>query len=280
MAVELMPIHLLAAEADLTTERGTENVFSGVLDSPEVQIASSTQGQQQQQQQQQQLEAMLAAAGSSLNRAHAALNQAEAPTTTAAAGFLEPEGACPASANIEGLRQRFRPGQEQQPSATLRGLSTLGTAAEDVTPQTAAAAEGAIAGGGVHYTHALTAAVQGTQLFRFLLAALLAYAAVRHYIDFHALHLRPLLVLWVLDVSLILSAAAALYYLKPGALLRNAALQSSTAVPWRLRQVNLIALVPGLQEIMNVMTGYQQFAAALYADAAAFLVTTALLGIQ
>jgi hypothetical protein len=41
--------------------------------------------------------------------------------------------------------------------------------------------------------------------------------------------------------------------------------------------VNLIGLVPGLQEILNVMTGYQQFAAAMYADAAAFIVTAALL---
>jgi hypothetical protein len=133
----------------------------------------------------------------------------------------------------------------------------------------------------VRYSRAVTLAVRDSALLRLLSAALLAYAAVSGTYGplEYPVRLPPVAVLWLLHAAVIASVALGYILLRPGALLvdPNAASSSSGALPMRLRTVNLLALVPGLQELSSVLGGYQQLLAALSVDAATHVVALGLL---
>lgn len=114
----------------------------------------------------------------------------------------------------------------------------------------------------------LARSVQQTQLFRLLAAMLLAYAVLTGW----QLGLPPVVLLFATDLAVVLAAAAVLPA-KPA----DAAAGGDLQVPWRLRSLDLLSLVPGLRELMASLKGYNAVATALSQDFAVFVVISGLL---
>lgn len=167
-----------------------------------------------------------------------------------------------------------------QPSSRRAGGSSSNTI-ESSSSSLAPGAPVPVVPAVVRYSRAVTLAVRDSALLRLLSAALLAYAAVSGTYGplEYPVRLPPVAVLWLLHAAVIASVALGYILLRPGALLvdPDAASSSSSALPMRLRTVNLLALVPGLQELSSVLGGYQQLLAALSVDAATHVVALGLL---
>lgn len=116
---------------------------------------------------------------------------------------------------------------------------------------------------------ALARSVKQTQLFRLLAAMLLAYAALTGW----QLGLPPVALLVITDLAVVLAGAAVL----PAGKAADAAVGADMQVPWRLRSLDVISLVPGLRELMDSLKGYNAVATAVSQDFAAFIVVSGLL---
>lgn len=116
---------------------------------------------------------------------------------------------------------------------------------------------------------ALARSVKQTQLFRLLAAMLLAYAALTGW----QLGLPPVALLVVTDLAVVLAGAAVL----PAEQAADAAVGADMQVPWRLRSLDVISLVPGLRQLVDGLKGYNAVATAVSQDFAAFIVVAGLL---
>lgn len=117
---------------------------------------------------------------------------------------------------------------------------------------------------------ALARSVKQTQLFRLLAAVLVAYAALFGWLQSG---LRPVALLVLTDVAVVLAGAAVLPAGKQDAAAEGAAAQQ---VPWRLRSLDVVSLVPGLRQLLDSLAGYHALATAVSQDFAAFVVVCGL----
>lgn len=115
---------------------------------------------------------------------------------------------------------------------------------------------------------ALSRSVKQTQVFRLLAAMFLAYAALSGW----QTGVPSVVLLVVADIAVVLAGAAVLPAGK-AADLDNA----SSKMPWRLRSLDVVALVPGLRELFDSLAGYNALATAISQDYAAFVVVAGLL---
>jgi hypothetical protein len=115
---------------------------------------------------------------------------------------------------------------------------------------------------------ALARSVKQTQLFRLLAAVLVAYAALSGWLQSG---LRPVALLVLTDVAVVLAGAAVLPANK-----QDAAAEGAQQVPWRLRSLDVVSLVPGLRQLLDSLAGYNAFATAVSQDFAAFVVVCGL----
>lgn len=237
------------------------------------------QGQQQDQQQQQQLQALMATLERQLQHAQAM----GAPLPAPLLQQLQQQQAGSASSS--------RPASA---SSTGGGADPFSALLSSV----AAAAGGGVGAGGqsqqqsqpqqpqqppflLQLGPALARSVKQTQLFRLLAAVLLAYAALTGW----QLGLPPVLLLFATDLAVVLAGAFMLPANKgAGGGANGAAAEGGgggaggdVQVPWRLRSLDWLSLVPGLRELMDSVAGYNAVATALSQDFAAFVVVSGLL---
>jgi hypothetical protein len=125
---------------------------------------------------------------------------------------------------------------------------------------------------------ALARAVRQTQAFRLLAAAMLAYAALAGW----RLLAPPVMLLLASDLAVVLTAAAVLPAKPPSGAGAGSGAdaqggEGDAKVPWRLRSFDMLALVPGLRELLHSLSGYRAVTGALSQDFAAYVVALGVL---
>jgi hypothetical protein len=223
---------------------------------------------QQQDQEQQQMAALMQMLQQQLEHAQALSQQAWTPPQPQ----RQPAAAAVGSSSLgmgtttpAGLQQEQQQPQQQQPQQQQPQPGQPQPGQQGATAALSTATLSLMMLGPL-----LARSVKQTQLFRLVAALLLAHAALAGW----RLLAPPVVMLVANDLAVVLAAAAILS--TPAAAGAGAG-AAEDKVPWRLRSLDVVSLVPGLRELLTSVSGYAAVTQAVSQDFAAYVVALGVL---